>query len=129
MLSVCSNNKPAIIASGGMQALARLLRYSTGCVNSSRLLHTVLWTLRNLSDAATKIMGLKDLLEALINMLKHVSDGHVITCTVGILSNLTCNNQMNKQIVCQAGGIEALLWTIHNAGGKEDVTDPAVSIR
>lgn len=40
------------------------------------------------------------------------SDMNIVTCATGILSNLTCNNQRNKIITCQAGGIEALVRTI-----------------
>ncbi|KAG1946745.1 junction plakoglobin [Pimephales promelas] len=49
VLSVCPSNKPAIVDSGGMQALGQHL---TG--SSQRLTQNCLWTLRNLSDAATK---------------------------------------------------------------------------
>ncbi|XP_010786021.1 junction plakoglobin-like, partial [Notothenia coriiceps] len=49
VLSVCPSNKPAIVEAGGMQALGQHL---TG--SSQRLIQNCLWTLRNLSDAATK---------------------------------------------------------------------------
>ncbi|MGH0139333.1 UNVERIFIED_CONTAM: hypothetical protein FKN15_020735 [Acipenser sinensis] len=49
VLSVCPSNKPAIVEAGGMQALGKHL---TG--SSPRLVQNCLWTLRNLSDAATK---------------------------------------------------------------------------
>ncbi|XP_064844613.1 junction plakoglobin-like isoform X2 [Oncorhynchus masou masou] len=49
VLSVCPSNKPAIVEAGGMQALGQHL---TG--SSQRLTQNCLWTLRNLSDAATK---------------------------------------------------------------------------
>ncbi len=50
----------------------------------------------------------------------------MVTCAAGILSNLTCNNQNNKTIVCQVGGIEALVRTIIQAGDHEEITEPAV---
>ena len=50
VLSVCSSNKPAIVDAGGMQALAIHLGHA-----SQRLVQNCLWTLRNLSDAGTKI--------------------------------------------------------------------------
>lgn len=50
VLSVCSRNKPAIVEAGGMQALAMHLQH-----NSQQLVYNVLWTLRNLSDAGTKV--------------------------------------------------------------------------
>ena len=55
------------------------------------------------------------------------NDINIVTCAAGILSNLTCNNQGNKVMVCQVGGIEALVRTILQAGDREDITEPAVS--
>ena len=55
MLSVCSSNKPAIVDAGGMQALAIHLGHA-----SQRLVQNCLWTLRNLSDAGTKIVRLSE---------------------------------------------------------------------
>ena len=54
------------------------------------------------------------------------SDVNIVTCAAGIISNLTCNNQKNKVIVCQVGGIEALVRTIIAAGDREEITEPAV---
>jgi Armadillo/beta-catenin-like repeat. len=51
VLSVCSSNKPAIVEAGGMQALAMHLGHP-----SQRLVQNALWTLRNLSDAGTKVV-------------------------------------------------------------------------
>lgn len=48
---MCSRNKPAIVEAGGMQALAMHLQH-----DSQQLVYNVLWTLRNLSDAGTKVM-------------------------------------------------------------------------
>ncbi|XP_022918631.1 armadillo segment polarity protein isoform X2 [Onthophagus taurus] len=120
VLSVCSSNKPAIVEAGGMQALAMHLGNS-----SQRLVQNCLWTLRNLSDAATKVDGLEGLLHSLVQVLAS-SDVNVVTCAAGILSNLTCNNQRNKATVCQVGGVDALVRTIVNAGDREEITEPAV---
>lgn len=81
-----------------MQALAMHLNNQ-----SARLVQNCLWTLRNLSDAATKVDGLESLLQSLVTVLGS-SDVNVVTCAAGILSNLTCNNQRNKVTVCQVGG-------------------------
>lgn len=120
VLSVCSSNKPAIVDAGGMQALAMHLSNQ-----SQRLVQNCLWTLRNLSDAATKVDGLEMLLQALVQVLAS-QDANFVTCAAGILSNLTCNNQRNKQTVCQVGGVDALVTTIMNAGDREEITEPAV---
>ncbi|CAD5120362.1 DgyrCDS8933 [Dimorphilus gyrociliatus] len=120
VLSVCQNNKQAIVKAGGMQALALHLSRP-----SVRLVQNCLWTLRNLSDAATKLGGLEELLRMLIHLLSN-QDINIVTCTAGILSNLTCNNQQNKVTVVQAAGVEALIRTILHAGDREDITEPAV---
>ncbi|XP_061625812.1 junction plakoglobin a [Phyllopteryx taeniolatus] len=120
VLSVCPSNKPAIVEAGGMQALGKHL---TG--SSQRLMQNCLWTLRNLSDAATKQEGMDGLLQVLVNLLSS-DDINMLTCATGILSNLTCNNAYNKTLVTQNNGIEALIHAILRAGEKEDVTEPAI---
>lgn len=107
---------------GGMQALAMHLGHQ-----SNRLVQNCLWTLRNLSDAATKEDGLDNLLQMLVQLLSS-NDTQVVTCASGILSNLTCNNPRNKQLVCRFGGIEALVRTCLQAGDREEITEPAVSL-
>lgn len=123
VLSVCASNKPAIVEAGGMQSLAMHLGHQ-----SQRLVQNCLWTLRNLSDAATKVVSgesMEHLLQMLVQLLQS-NDINIVTCAAGILSNLTCNNQRNKVMVCQVGGIEALVRTILQAGDREDITEPAV---
>ncbi|XP_013986549.1 junction plakoglobin [Salmo salar] len=120
VLSVCPSNKPAIVDAGGMQALGMHL---TG--SSQRLMQNCLWTLRNLSDAATKQEGLDSLLQTLVGLLSS-DDVNMLTCSTGILSNLTCNNARNKAVVTQSNGIEALIHAVLRAGEKEDVAEPAV---
>lgn len=105
-----------------MQVLSVHLRHQ-----SQRLVQNCLWTLRNLSDAGTKVDGMENLLQALVQLLGS-SDINVVTCAAGILSNLTCNNQRNKIIVCQAEGVEELVRTIISAGDREEITEPAVRI-
>ena len=73
-----------------MQALANHLSHQ-----SNRLVQNCLWTLRNLSDVATKQDGLDGLLQMLVQLLSS-NDINVVTCAAGILSNLTCNNPRNK---------------------------------
>jgi len=120
VLSVCSSNKPAIVEAGGMQALAMHLGHP-----SQRLVQNCLWTLRNLSDAGTKIENLDNLMQGLVQLLNS-TDVNIVTCAAGILSNLTCNNQKNKLTVCTVGGIEGLVRTIIAAGDREEITEPSV---
>ena len=116
VLSVCSSNKPAIVDAGGMQALAIHLGNP-----SQRLVQNCLWTLRNLSDAGTKLDNMENLMQGLVQLLGS-SDVNIVTCAAGILSNLTCNNQKNKVVVCQVGGIEGLVRTIISAGDRYKCT-------
>lgn len=134
-----------------MQALGKHL---TG--SSQRLMQNCLWTLRNLSDAATKEVCVHKIrfffllfliTQHIWNFLKLFSscfqegmdsllqvlvgllssdDLNMLTCATGILSNLTCNNAYNKTLVTQSNGVEALIHAILRAGEKEDVTEPAV---
>ncbi|XP_037085195.1 armadillo segment polarity protein-like isoform X2 [Pollicipes pollicipes] len=120
VLSVCSSNKPAVVDAGGVQALAMHLGHQ-----SQRLVQNCLWTLRNLSDAATKVDGIEGMVSSLVQLLGSC-DVNVVTCAAGILSNLTCNNQRNKVVVCQVGGIDALISTIYSADDREEITEPAV---
>merc|ERR1719239_1831327 len=120
VLSVCSSNKPAIVEAGGMQGLAMHLGHP-----SQRLVQNCLWTLRNLSDAGTKIENMDNLMSGLVALLNS-TDVNIVTCAAGILSNLTCNNQKNKLTVCTVGGIEALVRTIVAAGDREEITEPSV---
>jgi len=132
VLSVCSSNKPAIVDAGGMQALSIHLNHA-----STRLVQNCLWTLRNLSDAGTKLDNMDHLMQALcmgtigdhkrgLVGLLGSNDVNIVTCAAGILSNLTCNNGKNKINVCRFGGIEALVSTIIAAGDREEITEPAV---
>ncbi|CAH0386739.1 unnamed protein product [Bemisia tabaci] len=120
VLSACSSNKPSIVEAGGLQALSMHLGHP-----SPRLVQNCLWTLRNLSDAGTKVDGLEGLLQSLVQLLGS-NDINIVTCAAGILSNLTCNNQRNKLTVYQVGGVDALVRTIINAGEREEITEPAV---
>ena len=89
-----------LVQAGGMQALSTHLGH-----RSTRLVQNILFTIRNLSDAATKQDHLDDLLRQLI-MLLGSNDVTIVNCSVGVLSNLTCNNAKNKTIVCQLHGVE-----------------------
>jgi len=120
VLSVCPSNKPAIVEAGGLQALALHLGHP-----SVRLVQNCLWTLRNLSDTATRVEGIENLLHSLVQLLAS-GDVNITTCVAGILSNLTCNNQMNKSLVCQVGGVDALVRTLLQASDREDITEPTI---
>ena len=64
VLSVCSSNKLGIVDVGGMQTFATHLGHP-----SQRLVQNGLRTLRNLSDARTKIENLDNLMQGLTQLL------------------------------------------------------------
>lgn len=120
VLSICNSNKPAIVQSGGIHALTMHLNSA-----SQRLVLNNLWTLRNLSDAATNEENVENLIQFLISFLSH-EDINFVTAAAGILSNLTCNNQVNKQTVCQAKGVDSLIQTIVRVKDRDDITEPVI---
>ena len=73
VLSVCSSNKPAIVDAGGMQALSIHLNHA-----STRLVQNCLWTLRNLSDAGTKLDNMEHLMQG-IDRVNIVNPKYFIT--------------------------------------------------
>uniref|UniRef100_A0A8C9ZM68 Catenin (cadherin-associated protein), beta 1 n=1 Tax=Sander lucioperca TaxID=283035 RepID=A0A8C9ZM68_SANLU len=102
VLSVCSSNKPAIVEAGGMQALGLHLTDP-----SQRLVQNCLWTLRNLSDAATKQV-----------MRTALYDGlpvNIFQTYIFLFPHL-----------CLEKSIEALVRTVLRAGDREDITEPAI---
>lgn len=123
VLSVCPKNKQAIIQFGGMQVLAKNILFNNP--KYFKIVLNSLWTLRNLSDAAINQNNLGELLEKLVLLLNH-EDLSVVTCTAGILANLTCNNQLNKQIVCNANGLNVLLQTLIRAGDMQEILEPTL---
>merc|ERR1712227_214853 len=120
VLSVCSSNKTALVDAGALQAMALHLGHP-----STRLVQNCLWALRNLSDAGSKLDNLDQLMSGLVDLLRS-TDVNIVTCSAGILSNLTCNNHRNKVVVCQMGGIEGLIDTIASAGDREEITEPSI---
>ncbi|KRZ67776.1 Armadillo segment polarity protein [Trichinella papuae] len=120
VLSVCPQNKPAIIQAGCMQVLGQRLAHP-----SQRLIRSCLDCLRNLSDEATKEENVEDLLRHLIQLLGS-SDMQVVACCVDILSNLTCNNQRNKMTVCRNMGIEALIRTLQQCATLFEIVESAL---
>ena len=55
----------------------------------------------------------EDLLRQLI-MLLSSNDLTIVTCSAGVLSNLTANNAKNKTIVCQLQGVTVSYFSLNN---------------
>lgn len=59
----------------------------------------VLSAVRNLSDAAANEENLGPLVLRMISIVAS-GDESSVACATGVLSNLTCNNVRNKQVLC-----------------------------
>lgn len=151
VLSVCPSNKPMLVECGALQALGQLLTPS----QSSRLVLNCLWTIRNLSDAATRLEGIDQLLATFVKLLhqsvqllasqpagsqlqtlqngsagQQLDHAQVISCICGILSNLTCNNTRTKLVLTRNGGlhllVRALLVCVQVGCDRDDILEPAI---
>lgn len=112
-LSVCPANKTDIIKNDGIELLTRCIKR-----DNQEILKTCLWTLRNLSDVINNHLRdhsscVNQLVERLLGLLFEYSEEPcIVTCALGILANLTCNNEPIKQFICEYNGVDLLLNTI-----------------
>jgi catenin beta 1 len=92
------------------------------------IVQNCLITLRNLSDAATRLNGLEQLVQNLVHFLASTTDYSLSTLAAGILSNLTCNNENNKKAAMRSNGIQILLKLVHqnSATQKPQLVDPCL---
>ncbi|VDM53859.1 unnamed protein product [Angiostrongylus costaricensis] len=120
-LSVCQQNKAALISLGCLPALYKEMCAAT----DDRVLLAILVALRNLSDAATNEDNLAPLVVRLLEIIR-VADAAQTSCACGILSNLTCNNVRNKQTLCSNRGVESLVEAINRFPDVEEATEPAL---
>jgi hypothetical protein len=114
-----------LVENGAMQALSGQLQQNA---NEDRIMYNCLLTLRNLSDCAIREDNLDGLIKRLLDLLAATGDINISTCCAGILSNLTCNNDLNKLKFVESNGIEIMLRAMLQAGpeNKEDLCEPAV---
>lgn len=123
VLSVCSSNKPAIIQSGGLQALSVHLKNA-----SERLVQACLYALRNLSDDPSILNeNLEQLITSLVELINNEKPS-IVLCVTGILSNTTCNNQHGKQLVCQVNSIPYLINVLIKFPDRDDILEPTICI-
>lgn len=103
VLSVCAQNKPALVSFNAMQALSMHLLHHASVASvatnapgvnaaaaapnttANDILQNCLITLRNLSDAATRLNGLEQLVQNLLQLLAATSDYTVATLAAGKL--------------------------------------------
>ncbi|CAA3006513.1 armadillo segment polarity -like [Olea europaea subsp. europaea] len=115
-LSVCPSNKDDIIRNDGIQLLTECIKR-----DNQEILKTCLWTLRNLSDVINNNLSnhnrdVKLLVERLLAILsQYLEEPFILSCALGIMANITCNNEPIKQFICEYNhftGIDLLLNTI-----------------
>jgi hypothetical protein len=117
-LSVCPANKDSIMRNDGIEILTRCIKR-----DNQEILKTCLWTLRNLSDVINNNLrdhssAVNSLVERLLSILFEYSEEPcIVTCALGILANLTCNNDHIKEFICEYkqfewSGVDLLLNTI-----------------
>lgn len=92
-----------------MIALGRLVKQNS----TQQLRHECVSVLRIISDQATDVPGLQDLLQDLLYAIHQTSDRNTVMCIAGVLSNLTAGNAANKAHVVRCGGLSGLLDVIH----------------
>ncbi len=133
VLSVCSQNKQSLVNFNAMQALSMHLltphpANPSTTTTTNDILQNCLITLRNLSDAATRLNGLEGLVANLLNLLASTTDFTSSTIAAGILSNITCNNENNKKTALRSNGIQILLTLINQnmAVQKTQLVEPCV---
>lgn len=119
-LSVCPQNKAALISLGALQVLGEFIEGV-----DERTQFAVLCAVRNLSDAATNEENLGPLIIRLIGVIT-AGEEAATACAVGVLSNLTCNNVRNKQTLCANRGIDVLCSALERLSTVEEVTEPAL---
>lgn len=112
-LSACPRNKLDIIEKNGIQILTRCIER-----DNQEILKTCLWTLRNLSDVIVKResrnnSSINHLIQRLLRILEdYVQEPCIVTCALGTLANLTCNNDPIKQLICDYNGVDLILKAI-----------------
>ena len=123
VLSICPTNKPLLIKSGALMVLTESLLKP---INDKILLNCLL-TIRNLSDSVTKEDHIEGLIRKLIEMMNLNSDINVSICCAGILSNLTCNNDVNKTRFVEYNGIETLVRTLVQTNNQcGEILEPVI---
>merc|ERR1712131_48075 len=121
VLSVCQNNKARIVECGGITTLGNLIEINMSQQNTRRssksetnIVHA-LWTLRNLSDEASRQpreFSYHKVMEVLIKLIQR-DDIVKRNLSVNILYNLICRNYQNKVLlISQFNGLDIIIQRI-----------------
>uniref|UniRef100_A0A0N4ZV52 Armadillo segment polarity protein n=1 Tax=Parastrongyloides trichosuri TaxID=131310 RepID=A0A0N4ZV52_PARTI len=121
-ISTCPLTKSTLIQLGALETL----HFHLGKATDSKRQLAILNAMRNLSDVATNLDTLKDLIIDLLTLIENSLDEELVACASGILSNLTCNNVRNKHTVCINDGVQLLSRILIRFPNIEDVTEPVL---
>eukprot|EP00800_Vazella_pourtalesii_P011179 TRINITY_DN2690_c0_g3_i3.p1 TRINITY_DN2690_c0_g3~~TRINITY_DN2690_c0_g3_i3.p1 ORF type:complete len:760 (+),score=125.90 TRINITY_DN2690_c0_g3_i3:32-2281(+) len=116
VLAVSPDHKRAIVHAGGIQVISKHLNSS-----SPRIVQLYLRLLLTLSDVSRPEDSLEPILMTLLNLLQTNEDISLIIFVVGILSNMTCNNPLNKTALCNNNGIQILLCVVQDISNQRDI--------
>ncbi|KAF0991417.1 hypothetical protein HZS_1445 [Henneguya salminicola] len=135
-ISVHTPLKPVVVKSGTIQLLTKYLLHI-----SRRIAVISLITIRNLSDVAAIQPNQEELIDILIRFVvnqlcaanqrnenKKIEE-QLVASSLGILANITCNNQCNKELLVSRGFVVTLINVCNVLKGKEIVEAAASTLR
>lgn len=127
VLSVEDQNKVEIIENNGVDVLIANMTGTTKPIEMDAM-----WTLRNISDQINNHTNVQTepVLRLCIDKLSSHDINHVISAA-GILSNLTCNDYINKTKFVELGGVIQMTRVVQRAsdkdGFRDDVVEPGIT--
>jgi len=115
--------KRIILQLNGINIFEKHLRTT----KSIRIKHNCLITLRNISNQATKMRDVDSLIQQLTGILLSPNDPQSVICSLGILNNLTANNQINKSLFVKLNGVQTLMQKLMmDADGNDEFIEVAL---
>ncbi|CAF3356674.1 unnamed protein product [Rotaria sp. Silwood1] len=116
--------KHIILQINGLNIFEKHLRTT----RSIRIRHNCLITMRNISNQATRMNNIDSLLEKLVAILL-TDDQQSVICSLGILNNLTADNETNKSLFVKLNGVQTLMQKLMmNADGNDDFIEVVLCI-
>uniref|UniRef100_A0A7E4ZVV8 Armadillo segment polarity protein n=1 Tax=Panagrellus redivivus TaxID=6233 RepID=A0A7E4ZVV8_PANRE len=125
VIAAFPENKQALIEFGAFEELHHSMLKVQG---PDFVPNNFIKAMLRLSDSAANLNTLTGLIVDLLKLLGHYNDTEILSWICGILSNLTCNNVVNKLTVCDPKnrGIQILAHTLHDYAYIEDITEPVL---
>jgi len=111
--------KRIILQCNGLTTFEKHLRTT----KSARIRHNCLITLRNISNQATRMRDIDSLIQYLTGILS-TDDHQSVLYALGILSNLTADNQINKSLLVKLNGVQTLMQKLMmNTDGNDELIE------